>query len=78
MLYVVLILLIIFLIQFLVVLAALIFAIFLTRPEVPLSGNSSLEATPTECRHRFFSSLRKWITSTMGKKASRSSRKPTK
>ena len=78
MLYVVLILLIIFLIQFLVVLAALLFAIFLTRPEVPLSGDSSLKAATTEDRHRFLSSLRKWIISAMGKKASRSSRKPPK
>lgn len=78
MLYVVLILLIIFLIQFLVVLAALMFAIFLTRPEVPLSGDSSLKATTTEGRHHFFLSLRKWITSAMGKRASRSPRKPTK
>jgi hypothetical protein len=77
-LYVVLVLLIIFLIQFLVVLAALIFAIFLTRPEVPLSGDSSLKATTAEGRHRFFPSLRKWIRSAMGKKASRSSRKPKK
>ena len=78
MLYVVLVLLIIFLVQFLVVLAALVLAIFLTRPEVPLSGDSSLEATTTERRHHFFLSLRKWITSAIGKKASRSSRKPTK
>ncbi len=78
MLYVVLILLIIFLIQFLVVLAALVFAIFLTRPEVPLSGDSSLQPTTTERRHGFFLSLRKWITSAMGKKPSGSSGKPTK
>jgi hypothetical protein len=74
----VLVLLIIFLVQFLVVLAALILAIFLTRPEVPLSGDNSLEATTAERRHHFFLSLRKWITSAMGKKASKSPRKPTK
>ena len=45
MLAVVLVLLITFLIQFLVVLAALMVGIFLIRPEVPLSGNSSLKAT---------------------------------
>jgi len=77
-LYLVLVLLIIFLIQFLVVLAGLVFAIFLTRPEVPLSGDSLLKATTTEGRHHIFLSLRQWITSAMGKKASRSSRKPTK
>jgi hypothetical protein len=77
-LYVVLVMLIIFLIQFLVALTALMLAIFLTRPEVPLSGDSSLGATTTERRHHFFLSLRKWITSAIGKKASRSSRKPTK
>ena len=76
--YVVLILLIVFLIQFLVVLAALLFAIFLTRPEVPLSGGSSLKAATTEGRHGFFSYLRKLISSALGKEASRSSRKPTK
>ena len=73
-----LVLLIIFLIQFLVVLTALMFAIFLARPEVPLSGDSSLKATTTQGRHHFFLCLREWITSAMGKKASRSSRKPTK
>ena len=73
-----LVLLIIFLIQFLVVLAALMFAIFLTRPEVPLSGDSSLKATTTKGRHHFFLCLRECITSAIGKKASRSSRKPTK
>jgi hypothetical protein len=77
-LYVVLVMLIIFLIQFLVALTALMLAIFLTRPEVPLLGDSSLEAATTERRHHFFLSLRKWITSAIGKKASRSSRKPTK
>jgi len=76
--YVILILLIIFLVQFLVVLAALLFAIFLTRPEVPLSGDSSLEATTTEGRYGFLSYLRKLISSALGKKASRPSRKPPK
>jgi hypothetical protein len=42
MLYIVLVLLIIFLIQFLVVLTALMFVVFLARPEVPFSGDSSL------------------------------------
>jgi hypothetical protein len=77
-LYVVLVLLIIFLIQFLVVLTALMLVVFLARPEVPFSGDSSLKATTTEDRHHFFACLRKWITSAIGKKASRSSRKPTK
>jgi len=54
-----LVLLIIFLIQFLVVLAALMFAIFLTRPEVPLSGDSLLKATTHEGGHHFFPYLRK-------------------
>ena len=48
MLYIVLVLLIIFLIQFLVVLTALMFVVFLARPEVPLSGDSSLKATTKE------------------------------
>jgi hypothetical protein len=73
-----LVLLIIFLIQFLVVLAALMFAIFLTRPEIPLSGDSSLKATTTQGRHHFFPCLREWITSAIGKKTRRSSRKPAK
>ena len=78
MLYIVLVLLIIFLIQFLVVLTALMFVVFLARPEVPLSGDSSLKATTTKGRHHFFLCLRECITSAIGKKASRSSRKPTK
>jgi hypothetical protein len=41
-------LLIVFLIQFLVVLGALMFVIFLARPEVPFSGDKSLKATPTQ------------------------------
>ena len=46
MLYVVL--LIIFLIQFLVTLTALMFAVFLARPEVPFSGDGALEATTND------------------------------
>lgn len=45
------ILLVIFLIQFLVILAALIFAFFLARPEVPLTGNSLRKMT--ERRHPY-------------------------
>jgi flagellar biosynthesis/type III secretory pathway M-ring protein FliF/YscJ len=43
-----LILLVIFLIQFLVVLAALIFALFMARPEVPLSADAGSEKAETE------------------------------
>ena len=48
MLYVVLVLLIIFLIQFLVALTALMLVIFLARPEVPFSGDGALEATTND------------------------------
>jgi len=47
-----LILLVVFLIQFLVVLGALIFVIFTARPEVPLSGDAGLEKTEAEDRDR--------------------------
>ena len=46
MLYVVL--LVIFLVQFLVALGALTFAVFLARPEVPFSGDGSLETATLE------------------------------
>ena len=41
-------LLIIFLVQFLAALTAMMFVVFLARPEVPLSGDSSLKATTKE------------------------------
>ena len=59
MLAVVLVMLVTFLIQFLVVLAALMVGIFLIRPGVPLSGGSSVNATTNEGHHHFFPCLRK-------------------
>jgi hypothetical protein len=50
MLYVVL--LVIFLIQFLVVLGALTFAVFLARPEVPFLGGGLMERTAKEQKRR--------------------------
>ena len=47
-----LILLVVFLIQFLVVLGALMFAIFMARPEVPLSGDAGLEKNEAQDRDR--------------------------
>jgi hypothetical protein len=44
--------LVIFLIQFLVVLGALMFVLFLARPEVPFLEDGSLEASPREQKHR--------------------------
>ena len=45
-----LILLVIFLIQFLVTLGALVFVVFLARPELPFSGNGSQERTTPDDR----------------------------
>jgi hypothetical protein len=45
-------LLIIFLIQLLVALGALMFAVFLAHPEVPLTGDGSLGTTAKEEKHR--------------------------
>jgi hypothetical protein len=73
-----LILLIIFLIQFLVVLGALIFVIFVARPEVPFSGDIEQGGTAPEDRGRLSPRPPEEKPPASGKNASRSSRKPTK
>jgi hypothetical protein len=71
-----LILLIIFLIQFLVVLGALIFVIFAARPEVPFSGDGEQGGTAPEDRDHLSPRPPEEKPSASGKNASRSSRKP--
>jgi hypothetical protein len=72
------ILLIIFLIQFLVVLGALIFVIFVARPEVPFLGDGSQERTAPDDRGRLSPRPPEGKSPASGKNASRSSRKPAK
>ena len=76
MLYIVL--LIIFLIQLLVALGVLMFVIFLAHPEVPLTGDGSLQRPPKDGRNHLFPDSPEGKTSGSGKNASRSSRKPGK
>jgi hypothetical protein len=73
-----LVLLIIFLIQFLVVLGALVFVIFLARPEVPFSGEDSQERSAHDDRHHLSPRPPEGEPPTSGKNAARSSRKPSK
>jgi hypothetical protein len=73
-----LIVLVIFLLQFLVALAALMFAVFLARPEVPFLARNTLEAITPAGHHHFSPCLPERKTSASGKNALRSSRKPTK
>jgi hypothetical protein len=70
------ILLIIFLIQFLVVLGALIFVIFLARPEVPFSGDISQERPTPDDRDHPPPHPPEGKTSASKKNASRSPTKP--
>jgi flagellar basal body-associated protein FliL len=73
-----LILLIIFLIQFLVVLGALIFVTFVARPEVPFSGDGEQGSTAPEGRDHLSPRPPEEKPPASGKNALRSSRKPTK
>jgi hypothetical protein len=73
-----LILLVIFLIQFLVVLGALMFVIFVARPEVPYYGDVAQERTAPEDRDHLSTHPREENSPASGKNAWRSSRKPTK
>jgi flagellar basal body-associated protein FliL len=73
-----LILLVIFLIQFLVVLGALMFVIFVARPEVPFSGDGEQERTAPEDRDHLPTHPREGNSAASGKNAWRSSRNPTK
>jgi hypothetical protein len=70
-----LILLVIFLIQFLVALGALMFIIFVARPEVPLLGDGSQERTAPDDRDRLSPRPRGGKPPASGKNVSRSSRK---
>ena len=73
-----LILLVILLIQFLFALGALAFVIFLARPEVPFSGDRSLERTAPDDREHLSPCPPEEKPPASRKNASRSSRKPTK
>jgi flagellar basal body-associated protein FliL len=73
-----LILLVIFLIQFLVVLVALSFVIFTARPEVPFSGNGMKERTAPDDRDRPSPRPPEEKPPTSGKNASGSSKDPAK
>jgi flagellar basal body-associated protein FliL len=73
-----LILLIVFLIQFLVVLGALMFVIFVARPEAPFLGGGEQERTIPEDRDHLSTHPREGNSPASGKNAWRSLRKPTK
>jgi len=73
-----LVLLIFFLIQFLVALGALIFVIFLARPEVPSSGDGSLDKPSADDRDHLLPRPPEGKPPASGKNALMSSRKPTK